>query len=297
MRARGRRARLRQAAAARDRHRARLPARRPAARRAGGRRSGGRARARSWRVDRRPADATCHVLLIEHDMDLVFSLCRPRSPCSSPARSSPKARRRRSPPIRACARSISARAHALTCCASRASSAGYGGAVVLRRTSTSSLAEGDSAGAARPQRRRQDHADRHAGRRDAAATPAASGSAAATSPRCAPQRAGGGRHRLGPAGAQHLRLAHRRREPERGRPAGAVDAAARLRAVSAAAGAPAQPGQPALRRRAADAGGGTRADAESEAACCSTSRWRASRPIIVEELLRSARAGSSPTSG
>ena len=63
---------LRQATPARDRARARLPPARAAARRAGGRRAGGASAPTSsprWP----PCRPTSPILLIEHDMDLVFS--------------------------------------------------------------------------------------------------------------------------------------------------------------------------------------------------------------------------------
>jgi hypothetical protein len=95
---------------------------------------------------------------------------------------------------------------------------------------TFSLGRGPFAGAARPQRRRQDHADQHAGRRHAPA--AAAGS-------CSPWPGGhhrpsrrsaraACRHRLGAAGAQHLQVADRAGEPHRCRGPGRGTTCARV---------------------------------------------------------------------
>ena len=84
--------------------------------------------------------------------------------------------------------------------------------------------------------------------------------------RVAPRSAGAGRDRLGAAGAQHLPLAHRGREYDRGGATRAVDRGARLPDVSAPERAADQFRQPALRRRAADAGHRPSADLEPESA-------------------------------
>ena len=144
---------------------------------------------------------------------------------------------------------------------------------------------GPDAGAAGPQRHRQDHADQHAGRRHAPARRQhRAGRRGAAQAGVAPARRG--RHRLGAAGAQHLQVAHGAREPDGGGAARQVDAGARLRDVPAAGRAQGQPGHAAVGRRAADAGRGPRAGASIRGCCCWTSRWKGLAPIIVEELLR-----------
>ena len=109
--------------------RLRLRAARAAARRAGGRRARGRARDILDAIAALPADVA--VLLIEHDMDLVFSFAERISVLVNGAPAGRRRARRRSPPIRACAPSISARAAMAELLASKACRAGYGGAVVL----------------------------------------------------------------------------------------------------------------------------------------------------------------------
>ena len=89
------------------------------------------------------------------------------------------------------------------------------------------------------------------------------------------QRAAAGT-RLGAAGAQHLPLAHRRREFDCRGAAWGVDARARLRIVSAAGRATRQSGDAAFRRRAADAGDRSRAWCSIRGCCCSTSRSKGS---------------------
>ena len=139
--------------------------------------------------------------------------------------------------------------------------AGYGEAVVLVER-VAVARRRPFAGAARPQRHGQDHAGQHDRRRhalfrrhDHARRPRHHQAAAR------PARAH--RRRLGAAGAQHLQVAHRGREPHRGGAARSVDDRQDLRAVPAARRAQAQPRQPALRRRAADARGRPRAGAQS----------------------------------
>jgi ABC-type branched-subunit amino acid transport system ATPase component len=128
---------LRQAAPARDRARLRLPAARAAARRAGRRRARGERHELLATIAALPRDVT--VLLIEHDMDLVFS-SPTASRCWSTARCSSKARPR--------SRARSARQGGLSRRGRDAEllsienlSAGYGEAVVLSSISLS-LAEG-----------------------------------------------------------------------------------------------------------------------------------------------------------
>ena len=97
------------------------------------------------------------VLFIEHDMNVVFRFAS-RIIVMVGGRSWSKARRRRFPPIRACARSISAeRIMAEPLLALKDVRAGYGDAVVLDDISFE-LAEARQPRGARAQRRRQDDA-------------------------------------------------------------------------------------------------------------------------------------------
>ena len=129
---------------------------------------------------------------------------------------------------------------------------------------------------ARPQRHRQDDAAQHADRRDApprrhdrARRPRRHGAGAA--------RARRRRHRLGAAGAQHLQVAERRREPDRGGAPRAVDAAARLRDVPAPRRA-ARPTSATSSRAASSRCSRSRARSSSTRSCCSsTSRSKAWR--------------------
>ena len=156
---------------------------------------------------------------------------RRRASCS-------KARRRRSPPIRACARSIWASAAWMPIMAEPLLTlhdvrAGYGDAVVLRRR----LARGAGARqprGARPQRRRQvDAAAHHHGLHASCARQRCAG-AAPTCRALPPHRRARQRHRLGGAGARDLSLADASRKTSRSRARpGRWDAATRLRAVSA----------------------------------------------------------------
>ena len=118
------------------------------------------------------------------------------------------------------------------------------------------------AGAARPQRRRQDDPHRFADRRhhpfrrqDRARRRGHHGSAATLE--------GAAGRRLDAAGAQHLPLAHRRREPDRRRTAGPMDGGARLRAFSKASGTAKQHGPAIVGRGAANAGDRPRAGPQS----------------------------------
>ena len=124
------RARLRPAAAARDRARARHQAEGAAARRAGGRRAAGRER-RAVRGDRRPvAGHRGAVHRARHERRVPVRAAASSS--WSAAASWSRARRTRSPPMRACARSISGkRAMAEPLLALEDVRAGYGDAVVL----------------------------------------------------------------------------------------------------------------------------------------------------------------------
>ena len=72
-----------------------------------------------------------------------------------------------------------------------------------------------------------------------------------------------GWHRLGSAGARDLPVAHRAREPDDRRPAGALDPGAGVRSVPESGRAALEHGQPAFGRRAADALDRARAPDES----------------------------------
>ena len=164
--------------------------------------------------------------------------------------------------------------------------AGYGEAVVLNEVSLA-LAEGQVAGAARPQRHGQDHADqldrrRHAlhRRHDRARRPR-------HHPRCAPTSA----PTPASAGCRRSATSSSRSRSRRTSPPWSARAAGRWRAVyelfPRLRGAPAQPRQPALRRRAADAGGRPRAHPQS-ALMLLDEPLEGLAPILVEELLRRA---------
>ena len=190
----------------------------------------------------------------------------------------------RSPPIRACAPSISARAAMAELLAVAGSVRGLRPRRRAARTSPSACRRARRWRVAGPQRRRQDHLDRQPGRRDAPLR----GHDRARRPRddaAARRRRAPRRHRLGAAGAQHLPLAHRAGEHHRRRAARAMDAAARVRDLSAA-------------RRAARAASATRCPAASSrcwrsvarwrsirACCCSTSRPKVWRRSSSQELL------------
>ena len=166
-----------------------------------------------------PADVT--VLLIEHDMDLVFQFAERISVLVNGAlfvEGTPD-EIARDPRVR---RSISARPPMADLLQVERP---VGRLRRGRRAVRHQLHAGRRAvaGAARPQRHRQDHADQHARRPDHAPRRAASGSTAATSRASAPSGAAR-RHRLVAAGAQHLPLAHRGGEPDRHRAARRLDA-------------------------------------------------------------------------
>ena len=241
----------------------------PACPKASGRRS-------SRPSTRLPADVS--ILLIEHDMDLVFNFARDRDG----ARQRRRLRRRRrrdggAGSARQGGLPRRGRRAWLSCCASTGCSAGYGEAVVVQGVDFA-LEAGQLARAARPQRHRQRRrcsntlvgvTRRHGGAialagRDVTALRAA--------------RARRRRHRLGAAGAQHLQVADGRREPDapsrgrgRGRSQRVYEMFPRLRRAQG------QPGQPALGRRAADARGRPARSSSTRSCCCSTSRSRAWR--------------------
>ena len=172
------------------------------------------ARRSSTPSDALPADVS--VLLIEHDMDLVFNFARARD----------GARQRRACSPRATPKSIATDPRVKAVYLGEGAQARM--AELLRveglqlratarrwscRASSFALDEGQLAGAARPQRHRQDDAAQHAGRRDAPARRAHRARPARTS-HAAVARARRRRHRLGAAGAQHLQVADGRREPD-----------------------------------------------------------------------------------
>ena len=181
-----------------------------------------------------PSDVT--VLLIEHDMDLVFKFAdlhiraRQRRACSC------KARLRRLPAIRALARSISARRSMPDLLQVEALSAGYGEAVVLSDISFG-IADGQALALL--------------GRNGTGKTTLINSLVGLTTQhagsirldgrditRVRPERACPCRHWLVAAGAQHFQIADRRGEPDGHCSAGRVDACTRVRYVPAAGGAP-----------------------------------------------------------
>ena len=114
-------------------------------------------------IDALPADVS--VLLIEHDMDLVFNFAQTRHRARQRRGVRRGRRRRRSshdPRVKAVylGEATTRRSGAwLSCCASTACSAGYGEAVVVQGIDLA-LDAGPVARAARPQRHRQDDAAR-----------------------------------------------------------------------------------------------------------------------------------------
>ena len=129
-----------------------------------------------------PADVS--VLLIEHDMDLVFSFATRMTVLVNGAvltEGDAAGDRQRPAGARRCTSGTRRRSRAwLSCCSVEGLSAGYGEAVVAAAASSLSLDGGRNAGAAGPQRHRQDHVDQHAGGRDAPARRHASRWPAAT---------------------------------------------------------------------------------------------------------------------
>ena len=210
-----------------------------------------------------PADVS--VLLIEHDMDLVFSFAKRMTVLVNGARADRGRSASRSPTIRrsrrctwATARNMGRWLMAELLRVDRLS-AGYGEAVVLQDVSLS-LDEGRTLALLGRNGTGKTTLDQHAGGRHAPAWRShRAGRRGAAQAGRAPTR--GGRHRLGAAGAQHLQVADGAREPHGRGAAGQVDAGGRLRDVPAAGGAQGQPGHAAVRRRAADAGRGPRAGA------------------------------------
>ncbi len=165
-----------------------------------------------------PRDVT--VLLIEHDMDLVFSFADRISVLVNGALfvEGPPTKWRAT---RGSRRSISARTPMADLLAHRKSARRlWRGGGIARPVAAPRGRPG--AGAARPQRHRQDHADQFDRRRQPAVRrhdqPRRAGHHGV-----ARRSAGARRHRLGAAGAQHLPLADGRGEHDRRRPAGAVD--------------------------------------------------------------------------
>ena len=160
---------------------------RAAARRAGRRRAGGRAprhprhRRRAARRRHRPADRARHGPRVPVRQAHLRARQRRAS--------SWRARRRRSPRDRARARGLSRRGRRMADLLEvEGLSAGYGEAVVLADISFSARRRA-VAGAARPQRHRQDHADQHHRRPHHARGRHASASTAATSRASAPNGA------------------------------------------------------------------------------------------------------------
>ena len=153
------RARLWPAAAAGDRAGARHQAEGAAARRAGRRRAAGRER-RAVRGDRRPV-AGHHGAVHRARHERRVPLREPHHRHGRRAHPGGGHARRRSPPMRGCARSISAgRIMAEALLALEDVRAGYGDAVVLDGISLE-VPERRQPRRARPQRRRQDHAAAH----------------------------------------------------------------------------------------------------------------------------------------
>ena len=179
-------------------------------------------------IERLPPEIA--VLIIEHDMDLVFRLARRITVLVQGARAGRGTAGRRSPPIRACARSISAsgsrheRARADVAPRSPSTSvrAGYGDTVVLDGVSLGAAGRrhaGASWGATASARRRllatiMGHTTLHGGAIRFAGQRA--GGAAALSPRAA-------RHRLRAAGARDLPFADGGGESDGRGAAGALD--------------------------------------------------------------------------
>ena len=122
-----------------------------------------------------PSDVA--ILLIEHDMDLVFNFAEPHFGAGRGPAAHAKATARRSRRTSACARSISGKTRMAELLRVEALSAGYGEARVISNLEL--LAGGRQvAGVAGTQRRRQDDADQLADRRHHPLTPAASCSTA-----------------------------------------------------------------------------------------------------------------------
>ena len=161
--------------------------------------------------------------------------------------------------------------------------AGYGEAVVLPQLSLT-LEQGRGPRAARPQRHRQDHADQLDRRRDAALL--GTHRARRQGHHAAARRpARARRHRLGAAGAQHLCVAHGGGEHDRG--GAARDRGRSTRSTRCFRGWPSGAGISATSSPAASSRC-WRSAARSRSirnCCCSTSRWKGLRPIIVEELI------------
>ncbi len=204
------------------------------------------------------------VLFIEHDMDLVFRLAS-RIIVMVGGASCSKARRRKSRPIRACARSISAeRIMAEPLLAFKNVRAGYGDAVVLDDISFELAEHGSLAVLGRNGVGKSTLLLTIMGFTRVGRGSIVWRGADITRAGAAPPRAR--RHRLGGAGARDFRQPHGRGESDRRRPPRPLGPRRGLRPVPAHPRAPRRQGQPALRRRAADAGDRARADDQPGAA-------------------------------
>ena len=237
--------------------------------------------ARTVRGDRRICRSDITVLFIEHDMNVVFRFASRIIVMvggRDPARRHARGDRRRS----ARARGLSGQAHVRDVMAEPLLALERR-ARRLRRRRRARRHLARAAGErqprrARPQRRRQDDAAAHHHGLHTACRAARSAGAARTSRSVPPHRRARARARLGRAGARDLSLADGRGEPHRRRAARAAGTCAAVYELfPRLAERRAQHGQPAVRRRAADAGDRARADDQSRACCCSTSRSRASR--------------------
>ena len=154
-------------------------------------------------------------------------------------------------------------------------SAGYGEAIVDLEHRFASR-ERPLAGGARPQRHRQDDARQHDHRRHPPARRHDRLRGLRSHRRC-PGRACARRHRLGAAGAQHLQVPDRGREPDGGGPSRTLDRGASVRDVSAPE-ASAAPIWAAICRAANNRCSPSPARSCSiRSSCCSTSPWKAWR--------------------
>ena len=209
-----------------------------------------------------PRDVT--VLLIEHDMDLVFSFADRISVLVNGAMlvEGPPDEVARDPQVKAVYLGEAPMPDLLAIDGLRA---GYGEAVVLPRH-VADAGRRPGAGAARAQRHRQDHADQFDRRHHPPLRRHRRARRARTSRAMRPDQ----RARAGIGWVPQERNIFRSLTVEENMTAvaqpGPVDGREGLRDVSAAEGAAQQFRQPAFRRRAADAGDRPRADAQSEGA-------------------------------
>ena len=230
-----------------------------------------------------PADVS--VLLIEHDMDLVFSFARQVTVLVNGAvlAEGDAAQIAADPRVKAVYLGEARMAELLRVEGLRA---GYGEAVVVQGVDCHVWRRASRwrcSAATAPARRRLLNS---AGRRDARATPAASGSAATSSPRCAPHRRAAAGIGWVPQERNIFKSLTVDENLDRGRAPRRLDPAARLRDVPAAGRAQGQPRQPAVGRRAADARDG-RALVLNPKLLLLDEPLEGLAPIIVEELLRS----------